>query len=324
MRHLLFPLGKSNFELLGHIDFCTAKMNWKCKNVFPAIVHMRNFAVGSSIEVNIFPRLVGRLRGTVFNEFAALHLVPRLDFRQQDNWLNVIVQERKVKFHHLFDELYDNVIVNVGDLLISNKLLEFKQSNKYGNLLFYSHFSKHEIKDLIMDALVTSKFNDMFVINYVNAYTVTTQTWGNIIKLSAHDPGYLISLNGMINVAVPESIGDNVSTVLKAYWQVDKTAVRIHNNTRTELGMGLGYNFSHYMYWHKINKVYQYYYMTYQFRHVNITFSDLTSIFLERGYDLQETKQLGNWNKATSICKSKGGYLPIIKVKRNKMNSCAT
>ena len=73
-------------------------------------------------------QLVGKLRGNVFHRFDAFHIFQQLDFRQQDNWLDVIVQEREVKFDHLFDELYDSQVVNDADLLISNKKYEFIQS----------------------------------------------------------------------------------------------------------------------------------------------------------------------------------------------------
>ena len=105
----------------------------------------------------------------------------------------------------------------------------------------------------------------------------------------------MISLQGRINVAVLKNLGDNISTVLKVYWQLDKTALRIHDIhiQKIDFGMGIGYNFSHYIYWHKIHKVYYYYYMAYQFRYVNMTFYDLDKIFAARGYDLQDTKKLG-------------------------------
>ena len=98
------------------------------------------------------------------------------------------MQERKVQFKNLFDELYDSQVVNDGNLLISNKLHEFQQIRHatYRDLLLYSHFSKHETKNLIIDVMATTKVDEG--INYKIIYTVTSQTWGNIIKLTVHHP----------------------------------------------------------------------------------------------------------------------------------------
>ena len=131
----------------------------------------------------------------------------------------------------------------------------------------------------------------------------------------------MLSLKWTINVVKLRNIGDNISTVLKAYWYVHKTAkrnFRIHWMRETEFSIGLGYNFTRYNYWHKMNKVYQYYYVAYQFRYVNISYLDRAKIFDERGFDLQDTKKLGSWNEATNMCKSKGGYLPIIRSKEEQ------
>ena len=188
MRHLLFPLGKFDVTVQSHFPLCTAKLNWKCKHVFPKQVSMRKYTVRSLLEVKISPESVRTLVFVVPTKLDVIRLEPWLDFRQQDNWLDIIVQERKVQFKNLFDELYDSQVINVGNLLISNKLHKFKQIRhiEYRDLLLYSHFSKHETKDLIIDVMATTKVDEK--INYKKIYTFTSQTWGNIIKLSAHHP----------------------------------------------------------------------------------------------------------------------------------------
>ena len=179
------------------------------------------------------------------------------------------------------------------------------------DLLLYSFFSKFEKKDLIIRVHAKSTLYDKG-----KPYTVTNQIWSDVIKLSVNNPGYPVSLRGSV-LAELTNIADNVSTVLKAYWIADATSKRYikycmeYNNKHTDVIFEL----SNFMHFHKRNNDYKYYFTASQFRYAYTPSNKILKVFHNVP---PKTKRLGSWNKAKSICKSRGSYLPVFRSKEEQ------
>ena len=128
--------------------------------------------------------------------------------------------------------------------------------------------------------------------------------------MSVQNPRYHVSLKGAIDDVKLTNMGDNVSSVLKAFWVEVKSLMSFGSQHKMDHGCGHGYNFSQQSAYHEFtSEVYQYYFVAYQFRYANINIDKLAQM------GGAKSKRLGSWNEAYNICKSRGGYLPIIRSK---------
>ena len=309
----------------GRFDFCSARSTWKCSTVGAKSIFDKTDAENgrdgsfikhsSSLVGRIVPWRTGkhnynvhRTRTNVILDTSYILINMSLDFSLQDTWLDVIVWERTISSQNIFDHFFCSVNVNNNNLVVMNELYSIKKQGNLRNqdLLLYSFFSKFEKKDLIIKVHANSTIDE----DMGKKYTVTNLIWSDVIKLSVLNPGYLISLRGSI-FAELKNIGNNVSSELKAYWTADVTVGDSLPRYSWSIycfgpfhsrNIGLYYSLKYFLIYHKIKyDAYEYYFNVLQFR-------DTYTLYKTR----QKTKRLGSWNEANSVCKAKGGYLPIL------------
>ena len=171
----------------------------------------------------IVPRITGQRNYEIRFFWWYIKMQTFLDFSVQDSWLDMIVREIKHPNQHIFETLFGTINVNTDNLVVMNKLypVEHAEHGQWNlDLLLYSFFSKFEKKDLTIRVNAKSTLYDKG-----KPYTVTSQIWSDVIKLSVNNPGYPVSLRGSV-LAELTNIADNVSTELKAYWTADATSKR--------------------------------------------------------------------------------------------------
>ena len=264
--------------------------------------------------VRIVPRITGshNYENRLFRLYVMV--VVDLDFSLQDSWLDMIVREKNNPSQnnprqHIFDTLFATTNVNANNLVMANKL--YPVSGQWQlDLLLYSFFSKFEKKDLIIRVHAKSS-----VYFWGKVYSVTNQIWSDVIKLSANNPGYPVSLRGSVHAELT-NIADNVSTELKAYWTADATSKRYTDNCFPEnTPLDVIFLFKSYAQHHKRNNDYTYYFTASQFRYAYTPNKKVSEVLFNAP---PKTKRLGSWNEANSICKSRGSYLPVFRSKEEQ------